>query len=115
VGAVAECQQCGGGVLSTDDNFAKKGEEVGLVEMNDDVVAPSARASSHVNSFLIKRKQANKQMKKKSLIYSYRQNVYVSAGWPIELMLLELSRFSIGLTWLNLPGKSLHVTITMIE
>ena len=68
MGAVSECQQCGGGVLSADNNFAKEGEEVGLVEMNDDVVAPSARASSHVNSFLIKRKQANKQTNETKIV-----------------------------------------------
>lgn len=60
VRAVTECQQGGGGVLSADNNFAKEGEEVGLVEMNDDVVASSTRASSHVNSFLKKKKTNEK-------------------------------------------------------
>ena len=60
VGAVAECQQGGSGVLSTDDNFAKEGKEVWLVKMNDDVIAPSFRDSSDVNSFL-KKKQTNEK------------------------------------------------------
>ena len=60
MGAVAESQQGGSSVLSTDDNFAKEGKEVRLVEMNDDVVATSARASIDVNSFLTKEKQTGR-------------------------------------------------------
>lgn len=41
VRAVAERQQRGRSVLSTDDNFSQEGEEVRLVEMHNDVIATS--------------------------------------------------------------------------
>lgn len=92
VRTVAECQQGGRGVLSTDNNFSKEGEEVRLVKMNDDVVAPSARASRDVNSFL-----KNNQTNEKKI--GLRQNVYIYVEWLIELLLscfpyIELSLFS---------------------
>ena len=83
MGAVAECKQSGGGVLSTDDNFAKEGKEVRLVEMNDDVVAPSARASSDVNSFLKKEKQTNEK-------HCYLQNQSISVERPTDLLLFSV-------------------------
>ena len=52
MGAVAECQQGGRGILSADNNFTKEGKEVRLVEMNDDVVAPSVRAFSDMKSLI---------------------------------------------------------------
>lgn len=52
VRAVAERQQRGRSVLSTDDNFSQEGEEVRLVEMHNDVIATSSRSSIDVKSFL---------------------------------------------------------------
>ena len=82
VRTVAEFQQGRRGVLSTDNNFSKEGEEVRLVEMNDDVVAPSARASRDVISFLKSSQTTEKKLE-----------------WLIELLLrclpyIELSLFS---------------------
>lgn len=72
VRAVAERQQRGRSVLSTDDNFSQEGEEVRLVEMHNDVIATSSRSSIDVKSFL------------KAEMSSWRsKQIIISLTWPL--------------------------------
>ena len=88
MGAVAECQQGRRGVLSADNNFAKEGEEVRLVEMNYDVVAPSARASSDVDSFL--KKETNSALKSLSGKIKNSPMIFTRLDLILEQDILQL-------------------------
>ena len=47
-----ECKQGCRSVLSTNNNFSRECEEIRLVEMHDDVIAPGTSCSMDKNGFL---------------------------------------------------------------